>query len=314
MPAKIVQSETHPSSWSGGFATVRDLEILHTVITEKKTTAAAAKLGISQPAVSRALSQIEARSGRVLFRRKGLFLVPTADALSLYEETKPIFDVLGRLRDFEWAQNKAELLRIAVPPTVAHWLEPLIARFLKEAPQTTISLEIATTPVVLELVADQRADLAVADVTAQTDALHRVTIRRAPFVCVVPEGHPLADAALVTVQDLHQLPMILLVKRNQARALIDRICLKAGVTPRVVVETSNALSAIRLAAEGVGATLVSPLPVADAIIRGVRHVPFAPEISFETAFFFSSAGAPSATAQRFVEFVQAHMSPMESVP
>ena len=145
--------------------------------------------------------------------------------------------------------------------------------------------------------------------TSPTSPLRRIPIRRGPFVCVVPEGHPLGDAARVTVQDLHRLPMILLVKRNQARALIDRICMKAGVTPHVVVETSNALSAVRLAAEGVGATLVSPFPVAHAAIPGVRYIPFEPEISFETAFFFSSAAAPSSTAQRFVEFVQAHLPP-----
>ncbi len=310
MPTKNAKSAPQPRAWSGGFATVRDFEILHAVIAEKKTTAAAARLGISQPAVSRALAQIEARSGRVLFRREGLFLAPTADALALYEETKPIFEVLGRLRDFKWGENKAELLRIAVPPTIAHCLiEPLIARFLKGSPETTISLEIATTPVVLELVADQRADLAISDVTEPTNTLHRIPIRRAPFVCIVPDAHALAGAAVVTVQDLHHLPMVLLVKRNQSRALIDRICQKAGVKPRVVVETSNVLSAVRLVAEGVGATLVSPFPVAHAAIPGVRHIPFAPKISFETAFFFSSASAPSSVALRFVEFVQAHLPP-----
>lgn len=314
MPARITPSETHPSSWSGSFATIRDLEILHAVIEVKKTTTAAAQLGISQPAVSRALAQMEARSGRILFRREGMLLAPTADALALYEETKTIFTVLARLRTFTWSQASTKPLRVAAPPTIAHCLlESLIARFLEGSPLASISLEIATTPAVLELVADHRADLALADVISPASALPRVPFRAGSFVCAVHEGHALAANASVKMQDLHELDMVLLVKRNPVRALIDRLCTKAGVKPRVRVETANALSAVRLAAEGVGATLVNPFPVAHGPATGVRFIPFEPALRFETAFFLPTEGPVQAETQRFLEFVRAHLPPDDAL-
>lgn len=305
MLPKKTHQDLQPSAWSGSFASVRDLEILHTVIQERKTTAAASKLGISQPAVSRTLAHLEARSGRVLFRREGLYLAPTADALALYEATRPIFDALAELRDFKWAEGGAQALRIAAPPTIAHCLlEPIIAKFLAQAPSAKITLEIATTPAVLELISDQRVDIGMADVAAPASIFHRIPLHSSSLVCAVREDHPLAGASHVRAQDLHEQPMVLLVKRNPARALIDRFCTKAGVRLNVVIETSNALSALRLAASGAGATLINPFPAALAPVSGMRFIPFEPTISFETAFFQTADTAASSTVQRFVEFTR----------
>lgn len=52
------------TSWSGGWATLRDLEIIQTVIDHGSVTNAAERLGISQPAVSQTLNQIEKRCGK----------------------------------------------------------------------------------------------------------------------------------------------------------------------------------------------------------------------------------------------------------
>ncbi len=309
MPAKKPPNDAQPSAWSGSFATVRDLEILRAVIQERKTTVAASKLGISQPAVSRTLAQLEARSGRVLFRREGMHLAPTADALALYETTQPIFDALTELRDFKWAEGTAKPLRIAAPPTIAHCLlEPIIARFHAAVPTVKVTLDIATTPAVLELVTDHRADIAIADVAAPNSSFHRIPIHQSSLVCALREDHPLAGASHIRPEDLYGMPMVLLVKRNPARALIDRLCTKAGVKLNVVIETSNALSALRFAEAGVGATLINPFPATLAPTKGMRFIPFEPAISFETAFFQLADSPVSSTVQRFVEFTKSEIN------
>jgi DNA-binding transcriptional LysR family regulator len=303
-----------PSAWSGSFATVRDLEVLHTVIDEKKTTAAAARLGISQPAVSRTLAQMETRSGRTLFRRQGVAIVPTADALALYEETKPIFEILARLRDFQWTESAVTPLRIAAPPTIAQcFLEPLLVRFMRENPSARASLDIVTTPDVLELVADQRADLGVADVTASHSGLTRIPFRRSDFVCAMPADHALAQRASISPADLHGHPMVKLVKRNAARAMLDRLFAKAGVKPSMVMETSNALSAVSLAGQGMGFALVNPFPVALTAPATVAFRPFEPKVTFETAFFVPVDGVVSSLVQRFIEFIRQHQPPGDAL-
>ncbi len=144
-----------------------------------------------------------------------------------------------------------------------------------------VSLEITTTPVVSELVADRRADLAIADIINPSPSLARKLLQRSNFVCAMPEGHPLAMKSMIGIEDLQGYPLILLVKRNPARAMIDRICAKAGMRPRVVMETANALSAVNLVSRGVGLTLLNPFPVTLAGIPNVVFRPFEPQISLD---------------------------------
>lgn len=97
------------ASWSGGWATLRDLEIIQTVIDAGSVTAAAERLGVSQPAVSRALNQIEARCGRPLFHRENNRLIPCADALLLYEEIGLIAESFSRLSQFRLRERKRQV-------------------------------------------------------------------------------------------------------------------------------------------------------------------------------------------------------------
>src|SRR5438034_6023673 len=152
--------------WSGGWATIRDLEVFKAVIECGTATMAASQLGISQPAVSRTLSQLEERSGRALFTRAGPSLAATADGLALYEETRLIFEGLERVRGLEWGGHGGDKqLRVAATPTMAQcWLNRVAAQFLLDHFGTKLTLEIVTTPQILEFVADRQVDLGIASV------------------------------------------------------------------------------------------------------------------------------------------------------
>jgi DNA-binding transcriptional LysR family regulator len=291
---------------TGDWASLRDLEVLNTVIEAKSTTLAASRLGISQPAVSRTLAQMEQRSGRTLFRREGRSLSPTADALALYGETRSISESLQRVRAFDWAENRMTPLRLATPPTMAHcFLDRLAARFVSATPGVTISIEIVTTPQVFEMVADRKAEIGLADVTTPTASLERIVFRRSAFACAMTARHPLARKSRIVPADLDGQNLVALVKRNPARATIDRLFSKAGVRPNIVVETSNAVSALDYVGEGVGVALVNPFPVA-LTAKGIVLRPFEPRLEYDTAFFLSAGDVTSALARRFIEYVREH--------
>ncbi|CAH2812778.1 MAG: hypothetical protein CBCREVIR_3222 [Candidatus Burkholderia crenata] len=174
-------AEPRTAPWSGGWTTIRHLEIFKAVIECGTATMASAHLGISQPAVSRALSQIEERSGRLLFTRLGPSLTTTADGLALYEEVRQIFAGLERVRGLEWgAQQAAQHLRIAATPTMAQCcLNRITARFQLVHPSCSITMEIVPTPRILEFVADRQVQLGIASVPAVGSGLNRL-LKSAP--------------------------------------------------------------------------------------------------------------------------------------
>ena len=77
--------------------TLRELEVLQSLVGGGTAINAARRLGISQSAVSRRLAQLEDRLGFQLFMRAGGRLVPTVEALSINEQLTPVFETLARI-------------------------------------------------------------------------------------------------------------------------------------------------------------------------------------------------------------------------
>lgn len=289
-----------------GFASLRDLEVLRALVVARKMTAAAMQLGISQPAVSRTIAMLEERSGRVLFRREGGRLTPTADALALFAETTPIFDALARLDRFSWASQSHEPLRVVAPATLAHhYLQWLIAGYLAAHGDETVTLEITTSPDVFAAIADRKADIGISDSYVSHPALLREPFRASSAVCALPEGHRLAAQPRVTAADLDGESFISFARRLAIRATLDRIFVEAGARPKVRCETATVVSALELVRAGLGLSVFNPFPVALRPASGVVFRPFDPQVVYETAFIFPAEGPASPAARRLADFARA---------
>jgi DNA-binding transcriptional LysR family regulator len=289
----------------GSWATIRDLEVLCAVIKHGGYSAAARELGISQPAVSRSMAQVERLSGRKMFERLDGRLSPSADALSIYEESTRIFQGLERLENFRWTEELREGLNLALPPTLAHCLlVGLLPEFMAVNPSLRINLEIRTTLDVVSMVAESAADLGIGEIPAGDWSVRRLPFRRSILAVAMPEGHPLAALKKIGAEHLSGQPMILQVRRNPIRSQIDRL-LKSGRDPvNMVVETSNALSAVQLVERGLGISVVNPFPVMNFPQPGVVYRPFEPEVWQETCFILPVNRPLRGITKRFIEFVQ----------
>ncbi|WIY53898.1 LysR family transcriptional regulator [Devosia sp. YIM 151766] len=297
------------ATWTGGWATLRDFEILHAAIETGKTTLAAERLGISQPAVSRAIAQLEARAGRPLFSREGAGLSPTADALAIYAEINTIQKSLERIEKFSAGADTDARLRIAAPPSVAQGIiDEITAKFMLQNPAVRVTVDVVTTPQVLEHIADGRSDVGIADLPDSDLPLQvrRMPYRQSRYICALPEGHALAGKAVITAADLDGVPMIGLVRRNAARAMIDRSLSRQGSTPNVVVETSAAISGLTFVAQGIGVLIFNPFPVALVPHKGIVLRPFEPPIHGRLDIFLSQGDRLNPLALRYVEFIKAN--------
>lgn len=286
---------------------LRELEVLHAVISTRKTTAAAHRLGISQPAVSRAIGSLEARLGRELFLRDGGRLVPTADAFALDREAAPIFTVLDRLDGWPETIRAGSLLRVAAPPTIAHFfLADLIARFRLIEPNVRLQVEIGKSSDVSAAVADGAADLGFVDEPAAHPGIVAQTIRRCSAHAVLWPGHPLADKPFVSANDLAEEPVVFLTRRFSSRARLERAFANAGVQPNIVAEGTTSAFVVELVKRQVGVTIVNPFPLAFEVGDELLFRPFRPTIPFETTYLMPSTGTGSPAAQQFADFVRAN--------
>lgn len=287
---------------------LRELEVLHALIATGKTTAAGQRLGISQPAVSRAVAALEERVGRVLFSRDGGRLVPTADALALEAEAAPILAGLARLENWPRAPRAQSLLRISAAPTVAHhFLAPLLARFVAAEPETRVVVEIGRGGDVLAAVAAGSVDVGIG--MLETPVAH-LGVRAEPFrrskaKCIMWPDHRLARLPVVRPIDIGSEPLIVVTRRFAARALFDRAFTDVGIEPNIVAEATTSTFVMEMVRSRAGISVLNPFPMSLSDDPSFVYRPFLPEITYEMAFLLPATGAAPPAARRFVDLVRA---------
>ena len=289
-------------------ASFRELEILRALIEERKTTAAAHALGISQPAISRAIAKLEGKVGRSLFERIGGRLSPTADALALNQELEPIFETLARINNMHWGKQTGSVLKIATAPTLAHrFVDLLLADFMSQYPDVDVVLEICATPDIVASIAQQRASVGISDSKVFHPAVQLHPFRRARAVCLLPKGSALAAKETIEPSDLQGQNFIALAKTHSLGATVDSILRNHRVTVRNVVETVTSVSALEFVKHGLGATVINPFPV--MLRRDTQDIvlkPFSPQIVQETSFITAVNTPLSPVASAFMAFVREH--------
>lgn len=296
---------TPRGGWSGSWASVRDLEVLRAVITQRGVTAAARHLSISQPAVSRTISLLEERSGRTFFTRQGTQLVPTAEAMRLFSATENVFESLARIEEFRWLEPEKEHLSIVVAPTLGHCLMPLVlARFVADHPNITITLDIRTSVDVVSLVASGQADIGIAEVPEGDWGVRKRPFRQSNLAVAMPRGHEWAKRTVIQAEELQDQPLIVLLKRNPFRTMLDRLLWREGGLPNIVVETSDALSAIEHVEQGLGLAVVNPFPVMLQHQRPLHYAMLEPSMVYETSLITHSSEPPKPGISLLIEALQ----------
>lgn len=184
------------------------LRIFNEVMTERSLTKAAVKLSLTQPAVSNALRRLREALGDDLMRRSGQGLEPTPRALALWPTVQ---EALRQLQEtlapshFVAAQAKDTFVLAMADSTAAELMPGLVRVMDQQAPGVTIRVVPLTTRDPRRMLDQELADMAigyfpavVAALTAQAQAGEAVPFEqqrlyRSRYVCVMRNGHPLAD-------------------------------------------------------------------------------------------------------------------------
>ncbi|MBS0122686.1 LysR substrate-binding domain-containing protein [Thetidibacter halocola] len=287
---------------------LRLLEIFGAVMLHQTTVDAAYELGISQPAVSLALKQLESQIGFSLFERRSQRLQPTEEARSLFAQIEPI---LLQLRSVEshvgdLRKGTAGKLRIMATPPLGHSVVPrALRRFLADRPRVTIQYDVRRMENVIQEVEIGSAELGI---VLALDSHPAVEVRRLNFdamVALVPAGHPLAGAEAVTPQDCLEHDHIGLDQASRLGMLLRNAFDAAGVPylPRVVVRYCHT-SAV-LANAGMGIAIVDRHTADFMGDQGLVARPFLPRIEIGACLLIRRDVPLSRLAAGFVEAFEA---------
>jgi DNA-binding transcriptional LysR family regulator len=270
---------------------IRELEAFRETLQSGSATRAADRLGISQPAVSRAIAQLESRIGVVLFRREDGRLRPTADALALSEELTSVFNGLANIQSFSTRKRPTGggRLRIAIPPSFGTaFVHQQIASFSERYPETAIYHELCTNAEAIRIISTGEADIGLTTSPISHEGVRYETLTDVDVVCIMPAGHRLSKQDVVHATDLDNEPFIAISRVHSSRHMLDRILEKAGVRPKTIIETTASISACDFVAEGLGVAVINPFPVLDWYGDKIVARKFSPDFPYRVSIMITA--------------------------
>ena len=252
-------------------------------------TRAAAELGVSQPAVSQQLRQLEALLEQPLLRRTGGGIVLTAAGELYAARLRRAFDELRGATDELLASGAdARVLTLSLLATFAQrWLIPRLAGFQRAHPELEVRLLTTSRPVDLA-----REDV---DLSIRTGAGHWPGCR-ADFL-IENRIFPVASTALLTRRPVQQPAdlrghVLLRVEAEPRARDWQRWLAAAGVPalePRGWLTFASSSHAIEAAIAGLGVAIGHTPFVIDGLAAGRLAAPLALEVGGEGDFFLVAA-------------------------
>ena len=220
--------------------------VFDAIYTEANLTRAGQIVGITQPAVSNALSRLRETFNDPLFVRTAQGMVPTPMAQNIIGPVRNALQLLRvsvqESRIFNPLQaNKT--FRISMTDLIeAVILPPLFQRLRRQAPAVQIESFLAKRRETTKELAAGRIDFAV-DAPLNTDPqVRHVKLLEDRYVCAMRKGHPLAKDK-ISLDDYLSLTHIHISSRRSGLGLVDLALGKMGIQRKIALRSQHYLMA-----------------------------------------------------------------------
>lgn len=258
------------------------LRIFISVADHGNISRAAQTLHISQPAVTKAIRELEKQVGVVLLERGARGVRLTQTGAVLQEHARAIFaaeqvaeDELQALRGLSGGT-----LRIGASLTVANYfLPPYVARFHALHPHLQLRLTNSNTETIERLLLDYKLDVALTEGPVHHERIIARKWRDDELVIVVGPRHPLAKHKRLKARDLESIRWVVREQGSGTREVIEEALHARNFNWKHTLEI-NSTAAIKqtVASSNELAAFVSHLAAADQIELGKLRVLRVPEL------------------------------------
>ncbi|GAB3950533.1 LysR family transcriptional regulator [Kribbella albertanoniae] len=241
---------------------LRTLQYFVQTVDAGTVTAAADRLHITQPGLSRQLRQLEQELGVELFHRTGGRLTPTRAGQALLPLAREVLERADALRVAATYQAQGRLDRITIGApltTLRDVVAPFIATLDTDDPTPEVFQADGQTAAE---VLGRGADLAVTSTPARAP-YETQTLAVLPVWACVPSHHPWANRKRIQLAELADVPLVLPPPTFTSRISLEAALRRNGLLYGAAVEAADGTVAQALAAAGRGVAVVSDDPQFD---------------------------------------------------
>lgn len=288
----------------------RWIEAFRAVAVSGSTVHAAQLLGADQSAISRRVATLETQVGVRLFERVNRRLVLTPAGVELLQEAEATCEALERFRRRAAGlrQKTAGHLHIVTSSTLARGLLPPAMRLFRyDFPDVTIEVEVVSRRELESRVERQSFDLSAVALPFNYPAAQMVRLGAFEGVCIVPQGHRLTRRDRVGLDDLAAETLVGLPPGSIARARVEELFERNGLTYEPAIETTAA-ALNEVVGAGLGVAISDPFTPQVLAAENLALRPLQPTVSYEFAVLLPLARPRSTFGEAFIAALQAHVA------
>ncbi|MEH3118857.1 MAG: LysR substrate-binding domain-containing protein [Methylorubrum populi] len=233
---------------------------LFAAVVEHRNIAQASRLNnIAASAVSKRISDLEARIGAPLLHRLREGVEPTAAGQALYRHAKRMVRASD---DFEaelseYAIGERGRVRLwANTSAVTQFLPEDLAVYARRFPEVRIELREDTSRRIVDAVREGVAEIGIVSDHLSAVDLPTRTYRRDTLMLVVPAGHPVADRKTISFAEASVFDQVGLQEGSSLQARIVEEGSRLGVAVRTRVEVFGFDSIRRMVEAGLGVSIL----------------------------------------------------------
>lgn len=246
------------------------LRIFVCAVEENSFTKAADQLGISQPAVSKAVRELESQLDTLLLERQGKYFKPNEAGQVLFDYGKSLFamereasEVLRAFKNLE----RGRLIVGASTTVASYWLAPYLKKFSDKHPGVDVQVVGANTESVAQLLLDCKVDVALVEGAVHDERIETRLWRTEEMVAIAPSFE-----SSVRKRELEQQVWILREQGSGSRNVAEQLLLNMGIQAQRTLEMNSNEAIIQAVAAGCGVGIVPKITARDQLaLRRVKR-------------------------------------------
>ncbi len=295
--------------------TFRQLQVFQAVYLNRSYSKAGAQLGLTQPAVSSQIRQLEETLGLPLFEYVGRRLFVTSAGETLVKHAEQIFGELEHLQSDINRQRGvvAGELRLVAVSTAQYVVPYLLRAFLNLHPDVKTSVSVVNRATALQRLEENKDDLVIMGMVPDDKPLVALPFLNNELIPVVPPGHPLLQNPSPKTQDFLNSELLLREPGSGSRLALEHHCQLHRLRLHSAMELGSNAAVKHAVMAGLGVAVLPRLSVMSELRLGALEILKLPGFPLNRSWclVYPQAKYPTPTMRAFVEYVQQNLKQLE---
>ena len=218
---------------------------------------AANRLFITQPSLSQQIKQLESSLKIILFKRKGRGIELTkAGGILQQHAIKIMLSLKNAENDLQpYLHQQRDTISLGV--SGSHLVLPVFQRFMAQHPEISLNVKEFSTAETLKKLGDNAVDIGIVYQREFAPHLASTVLFDDEIILAVPLTHPLAQRNRIKLEDLNDIPVIMLNDSLLLREVITKELTKRKIVPNIICELDNHYSCLEYAEAQIGIAFIT---------------------------------------------------------